>query len=186
MAGLFERLYYWLDLVVGFGTPVLLFLLYRKGTVSRYIWVLFWTGVCLGLTWEVPIFLMSVLTDTPLIAWVRPLPVDFLWFLASHSLWDGGLFLLGVLIVYTVRGARWFTRFDYRELILLLLYGQASELLVEVSSTMNDGWVYIGRYPWNPVLFTCNHHPITLLPQLIWLAAPAVFYGAALRLRRSL
>ncbi len=181
---LFKQLYYWFDLAIGFGTPAVLFAFYRKSKISRYIWVLFWIGVCLGITWEVPIFLMSTLSRTPLITWIRPFPVHYLWFLISHLFWDGGLFLPGVVFVYALRHAHYFSKFNFGEMIVLLVYGQVSELLVEISSTMNDGWVYIDRYWWNPVLFNCNHHPITLLPQLIWLIAPAIFYVIALRLKQ--
>jgi hypothetical protein len=72
--------------------------------------------------------------------------------------------------------------FRWRELAVLVLWGQSSELAVEVVSVLNRGWVYSEAHSWNPVLFTVAGHPITIIPQLIWLAAPVAYYLGALRL----
>ncbi len=46
----------------------------------------------------------------------------------------------------------------------------------------SNGWEY-QVFPWNPLLFKFLGHNITLLPQLIWLAAPIAFYFIALKLK---
>jgi hypothetical protein len=76
-------------------------------------------------------------------------------------------------------------RFRWQELTLLVIWGQASELAVEIVSVLNEGWVYSGARAWNPVLFEVAGHPITILPQLIWLAAPVAYYLCALRVVRA-
>lgn len=124
-------------------------------------------------------------TGVPVLEWVRPPPVHYLVLMVSHTLWDGGLFLIGVWLVQRLCRAPAFQKFSWREQAVLLIYGQVSELLVELSSTMNDGWVFITGYWWNPTIFWFNGHPITLMPQLVWLAAPVVFYLAALTLNAS-
>ncbi len=182
MTELFQSAYYGLDLVLGFGAPVVTYGLVRTGRVDRVIWRLFWLGCLLGLLWEVPIFVLSAeSTSLPLITWVRPPPVPYPVLLVSHTLWDGGLFLVGVWLVHRLCPSPVFARFSFRELAVLWIFGQVSALAVELSSVLNDGWVYLSCYAWNPPLFHVHGHPLTLLPQLVWAVAPVVFYGIALR-----
>ena len=186
MKELLQESFYWLDLAIGFSVPITLYALFRADRVTQYIWRLFWVGVCLGLTWEVPIFVLSVeKTSVPIITFVRELPVHYVIFLISHSLWDGGLFLIGVFLIHQLCDSPVLTGFRTQELMVLLIWGQVSALAVEIGSILNSGWVYITAYPWNPVLFELNGHGITLLPQLIWLAAPIVFYFISIEIRRG-
>jgi len=183
MLALFQSAYYVLDLLIGYGAPLVVFALYRTQRLDRWWWRLFWVGCALGLTWEIPMFVLSGEdTGLPLLHWVRPLPVHYLILMGSHTLWDGGLFLVGVWLVRRLCHSPSFRSFRWQELAVLLVYGQVSELLVELSSTLNDGWVFVTGYGWNPTLFHFNGHPITLMPQLVWLVAPVVFYWIALKL----
>jgi len=65
----------------------------------------------------------------------------------------------------------------------MLIWGQLSELSVELISTFSNIWEYI-EYWWNPVLFVYNGHNITLLSQLIWFVAPIVFYIIAINIKK--
>ncbi len=178
-------LYYTLDLLIGFGSPFVVYALYRADKVGRLIWRLFWAGAAIGLTWEIPIFVLSAEgSEWATIQWLQPLPLHYSIFLLSHTLWDGALFLVGVWLAQRVCERSWWTRFNTKALLIMLAWGQLSELLVEVSSTSNDGWAFITGYAWNPTLFECNHHPITLFPQLIWLVAPVLYYVVLLGLAR--
>ena len=174
--------YYCLDLLVGFGSPVLLYLLCRRGTVGRADWRLFWLGAAIGLSWEIPIFLLSKLGPVRIIFWVTPPPVNFLVLMVSHTLWDGALFLTGVWLVRRCCAAPVLTRFSWVELAVLVAWGQLTALAVELSSITADAWVYVEGYRWNPTLFRVDGDPITLLMQPIWLVATVVFYAAALRM----
>lgn len=183
MLELFQSSYYALDLLIGYGAPAVVLALYRIGRIDRFTWRLFWLGCTLGLTWEIPMFVLSgEATGLPLLTWVRPLPVPYGILMVSHTLWDGGLFLIGVWLVRRLCRPPTFAIFRWQELAVLLVYGQLSELLVELSSTLNDGWVFVTDYGWNPTLFHFHGHPITLMPQLVWLGAPVIFYLIALRL----
>jgi hypothetical protein len=104
--------------------------------------------------------------------------------MVAHAFWDGGLFLAGLAFVQALCAQPVLARFRWQELAVLLLWGQASELAVEVVSVLNQGWVYSGVHWWNPVLFYVAGHPITIVPQLIWLAAPVAYYLCALRVIR--
>jgi hypothetical protein len=102
--------------------------------------------------------------------------------MVSHSLWDGLLFVIGMWLVYGICPKPVFQQFRWSELAVLLIWGQISELLVELSSTLNDGWVFI-EYWWNPVLFQFNEHNITWLMQAIWAAASIGYYLLVVRLK---
>ena len=183
MRELFQDAYYWMDLGVGYSAPVIVYLLLRMKRIDQVVWRLFWVGCLIGLTWEIPMFVLSAEdTGLPVLVWVRPPPVHYLVLMVSHTLWDGGLFLVGMWLVHRLCRAPAFQVFRWKELAVLLLYGQLSELMVELSSTLNDSWAFIPGYWWNPTLFWFNEHPITLMPQLVWLVAPVLFYLAALRL----
>lgn len=102
----------------------------------------------------------------------------------AHAFWDGGLFLAGLALVGTFCAQPVLAAFRWQELGVLLLWGQVSALAVEIVSVSNAGWVYSSQHAWNPVLFHVSGHPITVVPQLIWLAAPIAYYAGALRLTR--
>jgi len=182
MFELFRASYYWTDLIIGYTFPFFVYGLFRAGRVSNAVWRLYWLGCLVGLFWEVPIFILSgQSTPLPIIFFARELPVHYLVLMVCHTLWDGGLFLAGVWLVHLLCPDPILTRFRWRELAVFLLWGQTSALAVELSSTLNDGWVYVSGYWWNPVLFTFNDHPVTVLPQLIWMVAPVVYYLAVIR-----
>jgi hypothetical protein len=177
MIELFKAGFYYVDLMIGFSLPVFFYFLYRSGKTDKLIWHLFWIGAFIGLAWEVPIFILSgQTTSIPIISWIRPLPFHYAVFMIAHTLWDGGIFLIGVWLVRVLCPPPLFKQYNTRELLVLVIYGQASSLMVEISSVINEGWVYETGYCWNPVLFEVAGRPITLLPQLIWLAAPVVYY----------
>ena len=95
---------------------------------------LFWLGVAIGLTWEVPIFLNSLLAVSPIVGFIREPPLHPLVFMLAHSFWDGGLFLVGLALVRALCPHPVLASFRWRELGVLILWGQASELAVEVGS----------------------------------------------------
>jgi len=178
----FRSNFYWIDFLIGGSAPIAVYVLYRQKRVDRFIWVLFWIGFAIGLTWEVPMQVLNELVEGHAVhTYTRPPPVHFSVIVLSHSLWDGGIFLVGVWLVHLVCEPPVFERFKPRELAVLLLWGQGSALWVELTSIMGEAWAYIPR-PWNPTLFKFNGQDITLMIQLIWLAAPIVFYVIALKL----
>ena len=179
----FKEAYYYLDLLIGFSSPVLFYFLFKTGRIDRFIWHCFWMGVLVGLTWEIPIFVLSgESTSIPLVRWIRPLIAHYSVFMISHALWDGLLFVIGVWLIYAVCRKPVLERFRWSEMAVLLIWGQVSELLVELSSTMNDGWEFI-EYGWNPVIFQFNGHNINWLMQVIWIAASIGYYLLLLKIR---
>jgi len=178
----FQENFYWIDFTIGFLIPIVVATLYKAKRISRFTWYLFWLGVLLGLAWELPMSISNEFSIYPVAQFITPLLTHFSIVVITHSFWDGGLFLIGVGLIYLICKSPHFTKFKGKELAVLLIWGQLSELAVELSSTYSGAWEYI-PYWWNPSLFVFNGHYITLLPQLIWLIAPIVFYTIAVKLR---
>jgi len=179
-----ETHFFTIDLLVGFSLPAYLHLRNRSRSDAGRIIQLFWLGVAIGLTWEIPIFLSAIFATDPIVGFLREPPLHPIVFMVAHAFWDGGLFLLGLTLVQALCARPVLAGFRWPEIAVLILWGQVSELAVEVISVLNQGWFYHGGHAWNPVLFHVAGHPITLVPQLIWLAAPVVYYLSALRLTR--
>jgi hypothetical protein len=179
-----ETQFYTLDLLVGFALPVFIHLQNRNRPDGSVVIRLFWLGVAIGLTWEIPIFLSAIFATNPIVGFLREPPLHPAVFMVAHSFWDGGLFLAGLALVRALCAHPVLVAFRWQELGVLILWGQLSALAVEIVSVINRGWVYSGLHSWNPVLFQVADHPITVIPQLIWLGAPVVYYLGALGLAR--
>lgn len=184
MYAMFKAAFWWLDLAIAIGVTTYVLVGCRSGERGRFITRLFWLGVAIGLAWEVPIFISARFAQNPVIELFSQPPVPTLTLILFHSLWDGGLFLAGVALIWLVVGRPVLQGFSWVELGVLILWGQLSELAVEIGGVTNDAWGYVGGFWWNPVLFHVDGHPITLMPQLIWLAAPIVYYIVALQVVR--
>lgn len=177
--------FYWIDLVIALSIPLLFVLLYRTRRISQYLLLLFWIGCGVGALWEIPFYFIGpYFSSDPL--YVLKTPTHYPLFLLHfvHCFWDGGLFMIGVWMVKRFCRAPHFERFRFQELAVLLVWGQLQEIAVELISTGSSGWAYVPHW-WNPSMFRFRGSDITLLPQLIWVVAPIVFYVLAIRLRKS-
>ncbi len=177
--------FYWVDLVIALSIPLLFVLLYRTHRISRYSWLLFWAGCGVGALWEIPFYFIGpYFSSDPLYILNTPMPYPLFVLHFVHCFWDGGLFMIGVWLVKRLCRAPHFERFRFQELAVLLVWGQLQELAVELISTGSSGWAYVPHW-WNPSMFQFRGSDITVLPQLIWVIAPTVFYVLAIRLRGS-
>ncbi|MHA1376415.1 MAG: hypothetical protein ACTSR7_19220 [Promethearchaeota archaeon] len=177
--------FYWIDFTIAVLILAIVILLYKFEKIDKYFWYLYWLGVLIGLTWELPMSIANDMGIYPPAHFITPLPTHFSVIVITHSLWDGGLFLFGAWLVLKLCRKPQFEKFRFQELLVMLIWGQLSELSVELISTFSNAWEYI-EYWWNPVLFVFNGHNITLLPQLIWFAAPIVFYIIAIKIKKKL
>ena len=168
MLDFFRANFYLIDFTIGTLICIVVMVLYKIKRIEKLTWYLYWVGFGLGLCWEVP---MSIANEIGMIV-----------IIITHSFWDGGLFLVGYWLVKLICSDPTYERFKASELGVLIIWGQLSELAVELASTFSGGWEYVG-YWWNPVLFIFNGHNITLWPQIIWFIAPIVFYFIALKLK---
>ncbi|MFX1417968.1 MAG: hypothetical protein ACFE9N_03490 [Promethearchaeota archaeon] len=178
--------FYWFVWIVGIFICIIVYYLYKSKKLDGYFWYLFWVGFILGLLWEVPLITANEISSFPPARFIIPPPLpspySSIVIIITHSLWDGGLFLLGVWFIQLICKKPILEKFKLSELIVMIAYGQISTLIVELLSTSSGGWEYY-VYLWNPLLFTFIGHNITLLPQLIWLAAPIIFYFIAIKLK---
>ncbi len=113
---------------------------------------------------------------------IRPYPLHYLIYMISHTLWDGALFLIGYWIVLLIYKSPHFEKFNLKELMVLIIYGQIQEILVEIGAVSNLAWTFI-VYWWNPALFYVNGYPITLYPQICWLYGTFLFYFLLLKMK---
>jgi hypothetical protein len=173
-----------LDIVIALAIPAVVFILYRSGRIGRGIWYLYWAGVLIGMTWEIGFyFLGPQYSDNPAYLILTHWPLHPILLPLLHTLWDGGLFLAGVGLIHLLLSPPHLVEFRWQELGVLIAWGQVSELLVELIATGTKSWVYTPQW-WNPVLFRFMGEDITMVPQLIWLVAPILFYAVALPIQR--
>lgn len=176
-----ETYFFWIDLAVACGVTAFAVVFCRGTDHRRWIGRCFWLGAALGLILEVPVFLSAMLSDAPLISFIHEPPVPTWIILSAHTLWDGGLFLVGLALIWLLAPKPVLTRFSWREVAIFVAWGQLSAVAVEIGGVTNDAWVYAGNKAWNPVLFRVADRPIVLLPILFWLVAPIVYYLLVIR-----
>lgn len=170
-----DALWFLLDLGVGLAIPIALGILWGVGWLPALLWRIFWEGILLGLTWELPFhFLGPAYQADPLFVLVRPWPLLPILQPLLHTLWDGGVLVAGAVLVGLVCPAPTFARFRWGELLVLEVWGVGSALLVESLASRGE-WAYIPRW-WNPALFAVGGPPVTLLPVAVWAVAPLLLY----------
>jgi hypothetical protein len=153
--------------------------------LSKYYYFLFWIGCLIGATWEFTFLFLGPEFLHSFKEW--PFGLDGWPRKVSHSIWDGGIFMLGILYCKKyLRGSR-FERFAWNELWIMLSWGIFQELLVEY---LFNGrvWVY-EPLPWNPIIIpplpgSATDVGYTLIPQAVWVIAPIIFYFFCLRLKK--
>ena len=181
-----SQLFYWIDLAIAISIPLLFAGLFAARKISRYSWAMFWVGCGIGALWELPFYFIGPLfLADPLYRLNAPIPYPLFLLHLVHCFWDGGIFMVGLLLVKKLCRAPHFARFSWRELLVMLAWGGLQELGVELMSTGSSAWAFQPHW-WNPAMFRFNGADITIIPQLIWVAAPVLFYLLAVRLRRAL
>ena len=173
--------FYWIDLAVALSIPVVFTIFYAAHRIGRSSWLLFWIGCGIGALWEIPFYFIGpAFSSDPLYVLETPIPYPLFLLHVVHCFWDGGLFMIGVLLVRMVCRRPHFVRFRVQELGVLLVWGGLQELAVELASTGSSGWAFEPHW-WNPSMFEFRGSDITLVPQLVWVAAPIIFYLIAIR-----
>jgi hypothetical protein len=159
----------------------------NNNQISKEYYMLFWIGSIIGATWEFTFlflgddFLHSVkIWPYGLNGWPRKL---------SHSIWDGGLFMVGIYLCEKYLKGPLFKSFNKDELLVMLSWGIFQELLVEY---LFNGRVWIYEpLPWNPIIIPTilGSAPLspgyTLIPQAVWVVAPIIFYFICLKVMKD-
>ena len=175
------------DFTVATALVIRFYFAHKNNRISSEYYTLFWIGCLIGSTWEFtflflgPEFLHSV-KEWPygLGGWPRKL---------SHSIWDGGLFMVGIFFCERFLSDPLFRSFNRKELGIMLSWGIFQELLVEY---LFNGRVWIYEpLPWNPIIISVlpGSAPLspgyTLIPQAVWIIAPILFYFTCLRIMKT-
>jgi hypothetical protein len=170
----------WADIAIGLAIPAATAILYFTGRIQRkHLWLMAW-GFAVGSTWEFTFFFLGDSIHAMSTEW--PLPIITLHL--SHTFWDAGLFIIGYwLCLLILKTPDCCTRFRWIELTIMLLWGAAQEFVVEL---LGNGviWEYQVK-SWNPVWITIGDQGYTVLPQLIWLIAPVIYYLGFIRINRD-
>ncbi|MCP4763435.1 MAG: hypothetical protein GY870_16805 [archaeon] len=186
---LFTDNFYLIDYTIATSILILVIVLYVTKKINVFTWKLYWLGCLLGLCWELPMVLNTRFGVYPTCIYHTPLPfseyflVGEIIIIILHSFWDGGLFLVGVFLVNLLCKKPTFEKFKGKELGIQLIWGQASELTVELLSTFSNAWEYTDIGGWNIELFKFNGHSIRIWAQIIWFIAPIVFYYLAIKIK---
>ena len=179
------KAFFVVDIVIALAVLGFFTYMHFSRRFSPAVWYMFWLGVLLGATWEIGFyFLGPKFSSAPIYIFNTEPPYPSIILHVMHCFWDGGLFMIGVAFVYRFLKPPHLVRFRWPELGVMLLWGVLQETVVELLSIGGGMWVYQPRW-YNPSLFELNHSYFTLLPILIWVIAPIIFYLLALAINRK-
>lgn len=169
-------------IALGFVFPLVLYIGHRREIFTEFHLHTYAIGTVLGATWEFGLVLSQTFGIVDSIYTMSvAVRVPNLVHALSHSLWDGALFLVGVFLVQLIFANQRFVTFDWRELCVLILWGQLQSVVVEVVAVTTGLWQYNVTW-WNPRIVSIGGGDLTLMPQLIWLLAMSLFYVVCLQL----
>ena len=172
------------SITIGLTLPLIVYWAYRSRYLTGVQTLLFVLGSVLGSIWETALLLVVPrLTEEQLYTVYADVSVQPVVHAVSHSFWDGGLFLVGVFSVERFTEGPHFRTFRWRELGVIVVWGQVQSLAVEITAIGTGMWTY---HPTalNPSLFRFGDDTVTVAPQFIWLVATIVFYGCCLLVYR--
>lgn len=170
----------WADIAIGLAVPLATALLYFSGHIQRrHLMMMVW-GFAVGSTWEFTNYFLSNTYHAMKVEW--PMPIITLHIL--HTFWDAGLFIIGYwLCLLILKTPHCCTKFHWAELAIMWLWGIGQEFIVEL---MGNGviWEYKVQ-SWNPVWISIRGQDYTMVPQLIWVIAPVIYYLGFVRINQG-
>lgn len=166
----------------------LIFCLLTKRLPRKY-WLFFLIGAAIGMCWEIAFTysgmgypILAGGTANPTGQDLSDLPdIIIAPILVMTAIWDGGLFVAGLVIARIILGAGIEHRFNWAALATMLAWGQLQSLIIEIYAIENGMWAYSAT-PSNPQLFGWGEAQITLVPQLVWFVGYFAFYWAVLKI----
>lgn len=177
-------LFYWLDIGVALLLAGSFLVLPRLGVISSRTARLYWAGVLVGLGWEIPFYLLGPdFSAAPLYELRLRYPLHPFGQFMLHAFWDGGLFLLGLALAGRLLRGPILERFRWDVFLVLVVFGQAQSIAIEVLAGSGGTWEYLPRV-YNPVLARLGSVELTLLPQLVWVLGPAAYLRLAMAVAR--
>ena len=167
----------WVAFVIGHTAPLVFIALYYFKYISREIFSLYFLGVLVGLTWEIPFSLAGKSFHLILIDWPIDLPLVRN---ITYSFIDGLIFLAGVFLAKAfLKNKQFLYNYNSTALFIMIIWGSFSEFLVDLNGN-GKLWLFIENW-YNPVFITINDNGLTIIPQLIWFVAPILYYLTVLK-----
>ena len=167
----------WVAFIVGNSAPLFFIVLYKTKKISRELFNLYFLGVLLGLTWEIPFALAGESFHLILIDWPIDLPLVRN---ITYSFIDGLIFLAGVFLSKAfLKKKQFLYNYNSTALLIMILWGSFSEFFVDLNGN-GKLWLFIENW-YNPVFITINDNSLTIIPQLIWFVAPILYYFTVLK-----
>lgn len=171
--------------------PAGIYWLYRKGIwFKRLDWAVYLMAVVVAFfLWEMPVTGYLFLTgeegatsgDQSVAA-----ALAFAAFIAfTASLWDGGIVVVGLLLVRRLTAAPHFEQFRWAEVGILALWAVIFAFGVETFAVVFDLWVY-DVYWWNPALYQIQGRPVVFCATIGWGPIALIFYLLVLWLQAQL
>ena len=172
----------WAAFIIGNSAPLLFIVLYKKQKISVELLNLYFLGVFVGLSWEIPFALAGKSFHLILIDWPIDLPLVRN---ITYSFIDGLIFIVGVFLAKKFLKTNDFLyRFNSKALFIMIFWGSFSEFLVDLNGS-GKLWLFIENW-YNPVFITINGNGLTIIPQLIWFVAPIVYYFLILKFQSKI
>lgn len=164
-----------------------------RGGLPRWYWRLFLAGAAIGLVWEIAFTFGGM--GYPIAPGGAPLPGGediadlplpaIIAIIALVCIWDGGLFVAGLVLARLLLGAGIERRASWAAFIIMQAWGQAQSFAVEITAINNGMWAYAAT-PRNPQLFAWGEAQITFWPQAVWVLGYCAFYAATLTTARRI
>ena len=162
----------WAAFIIGNSAPFFFIIFYKAQKISSELFTLYFLGVLVGLTWEIPFALAGKSFHLILIDWPIDLPLVRN---ITYSFIDGLIFIVGILLAkFFLKNKNFLNEFDAKALSIMIIWGSVSEFLVDLNGN-GKLWLFIDNW-YNPVFITINGNGLTIIPQLIWFIAPIVYY----------
>jgi len=121
----------WTAFIIGSSSPIIFFLLYKMGYVSKKIITLFIIGICVGLTWEIPFALAGDSFHLILVDWPIDLPLVRN---INYAFLDSLIFLIGIFLCNTIlKSDSYLYTFNSNALLIMIIWGSISEFLVDLN-----------------------------------------------------
>ena len=168
----------WTAFIVGSSSPIIFFLLYQLGYISKKIITLFIIGICVGFTWEIPFALAGESFHLILVDWPIDLPLARNM---NYAFLDSLIFLIGIFLCNKIlKHDDYLYTFNLKALSIMIVWGSISEFLIDLNCN-GKLWLFLENW-YNPVFVSIDGNDMTLIPQLIWLVAPIIYYLTVLKL----
>jgi len=168
----------WIAFIVGSSSPIIFFLLYQLGYISKKIITLFIIGICVGFTWEIPFALAGESFHLILVDWPIDLPLARN---INYAFLDSLIFLIGIFFCNTIlKDTNYLNQFNAKALLIMIVWGSISEFLIDLNCN-GELWLFLDNW-YNPTFISINGNNMTIIPQLIWLIAPVIYYLTVLKL----